>query len=148
MEPIITDTALIAPHWIILRMSYMMWEYSVRSPEKWVVACRQKDSTIVLLHIGVILLVPQFSVGIQIYFLFFWSVQLGLGDSNNRDLPVQVTMNDGERVARIACGWWHTLAAVLVKWVQAYMLQRNCHKEDWLAHVCTCCTCFSSVFFA
>jgi len=39
-------------------------------------------------------------------------VQLGLGDSNNRDLPVQVTMNDGGRAASVACGWWHTLASV------------------------------------
>ncbi|XP_024362461.1 uncharacterized protein [Physcomitrium patens] len=38
--------------------------------------------------------------------------QLGLGDCNNRDLPVQVTMNDGGRAASIACGWWHTLASV------------------------------------
>jgi alpha-tubulin suppressor-like RCC1 family protein len=41
--------------------------------------------------------------------------QLGLGDSNNRDLPVQVTMNDGGRAASIACGWWHTLASVHIK---------------------------------
>lgn len=74
-------------------------------------ACRLKDLTTVLAHIGVIVL-PLAS---QFQFLLSWSVQLGLGDSNNRDLPVQVTMNDGERVARIACGWWHTLAAVLVK---------------------------------
>lgn len=43
-------------------------------------------------------------------------VQLGLGDSNNRDLPVQVTMNDGRRAASVACGWWHTLASVHIKW--------------------------------
>jgi alpha-tubulin suppressor-like RCC1 family protein len=41
--------------------------------------------------------------------------QLGLGDNNNRDLPVQVTMNDGGRAASIACGWWHTLASVHIK---------------------------------
>ncbi|XP_024357886.1 ultraviolet-B receptor UVR8 isoform X3 [Physcomitrium patens] len=41
--------------------------------------------------------------------------QLGLGDNNNRDLPVQVTMNDGGRAANIACGWWHTLATVHIK---------------------------------
>nr|XP_024364805.1 ultraviolet-B receptor UVR8-like isoform X2 [Physcomitrium patens] len=41
--------------------------------------------------------------------------QLGLGDCNNRDLPMQVTMNDGGRAASIACGWWHTLASVRTK---------------------------------
>ncbi|KAG0584600.1 hypothetical protein KC19_3G221400 [Ceratodon purpureus] len=41
--------------------------------------------------------------------------QLGLGDNNNRDLPVQVTMNDGGRAASVACGWWHTLASVHIK---------------------------------
>lgn len=43
----------------------MMREYPARFSGKGVVACRQEDSTIVLANIAVILL-PQFSVGMQI----------------------------------------------------------------------------------
>lgn len=42
--------------------------------------------------------------------------QLGLGDSSDRDLPVQVAITDADYVSSIACGWWHTLAVVYSKW--------------------------------
>jgi alpha-tubulin suppressor-like RCC1 family protein len=41
--------------------------------------------------------------------------QLGLGDSSDRDLPVQVAITDADYVSSIACGWWHTLAVVYSK---------------------------------
>ncbi|CAM6070378.1 unnamed protein product [Sphagnum tenellum] len=47
--------------------------------------------------------------------------QLGLGDSSDRDLPVQVAITDADYVSSIACGWWHTLAVVYSKvWAPTY----------------------------
>jgi len=34
--------------------------------------------------------------------------QLGLGDTNDRNIPTQVQL-DGCRLRKVACGWWHTL---------------------------------------
>lgn len=63
-------------------------------------------------------------------------VQLGLGDSNNRDLPVQVTISDGRRAANVACGWWHTLASVHIMWFS--WQQGMVFFSHWTWATCTC----------
>jgi len=50
------------------------------------------------------MLVPNRCIHLR---LLAW-LQLGLGDSGNRNVPCQVSI-DGCLPKNVACGWWHTL---------------------------------------